>query len=278
MMTAEEIAFVSREAHRIAGMAIKPNQACLVEHRLAPLARAEGFENIAALLSSVQREADPKMASAAIETLASRESWFFRDRKPFAHFRDDMLPVLARARGKERKIRIWCAGVANGQEAYSLGMMLEEETDRLDDIAVEIVATDFCKRAIDRAEAGVFSQFDVQRGLSIQRLIHHFEQNGKEWRISANVRRRITFKQHNLLDANASLGMFDVVMCRNVISGMTPDARKAALHRIGRHLTDDGYLILGEGETAAGAVDMFRSIRGRRGVYEKIDQHFAQAA
>ncbi|MEE2566213.1 CheR family methyltransferase [Hyphobacterium marinum] len=278
MMTPEDMKYVAAEAHRIAGLAIRPNQACLVEHRLAPLARAEGFETISAMLGSIRRDADPRLAKAAVESLACRESWFFRDRKPFDSFRQDILPVLARARGTERKIRIWCAGAGNGQEAYSLAMILEEEAERLGDIAVEIVATDFCARAIDRGRAGAFSQFDVQRGLSIQRLIHHFEQSGKDWRISAGIRRRVDFQQHNLLDASAALGMFDMILCRNVISAMTPDARKTVLTRLGRHLADDGYLILGEGETAAGAVDMFRSVRGKRGLYEKAAGDIAQAA
>ena len=278
MMTPDEIAFIASEANRVSGMAIRPTQACLVEHRLGPLARAEGFDTVAAMIASIRREADPRLARAAVEALASRESWFFRDRKPFAHFQNDILPVLARARGAERKIRIWCAGIANGQEAYSLAMILEEEIDRLGDISVEIVATDFCGRAIERAKSGVFSQFDVQRGLSIHRLVHHFEQSGKDWRISPSIRRRIDFQPHNLLDASASLGMFDVILCRNVTASMTREARKTTLYRIGRHLADDGYLILGEGETAARAVDMFRAIRGRRGLYEKAAEQLAQAA
>jgi len=278
MMTPDEIAFIAAEANRVSGMAIRPNQACLVEHRLGPLARAEGFETISALIASIRRDADPRLARAAIEALASRESWFFRDRKPFAHFQSDILPILARARGAERKIRIWCAGIANGQEAYSLAMILEEEADRLGDIQVEILATDFCSRAIDRAKSGVFSQFDVQRGLSIHRLVHHFEQSGKDWRISPAIRRRIDFQTHNLLEASTSLGMFDVILCRNVTSSMTRAGRQTSLHRIGRHLADDGYLILGEGETAAGAVDMFRAVRGRRGLYEKVAEQLAQAA
>lgn len=278
MMTSDDMKFVAAEANRIAGLAIRPNQACLVEHRLAPLARAEGFENIAALLGSIRRDADPRLAKAAVEALACRESWFFRDRKPFDAFRQDILPVLARARGAERRIRIWCAGAGNGQEAYSIAMILEEDSERLGDIAVEIIATDFCARAIERGRAGAFSQFDVQRGLSVQRLVHHFEQSGKDWRISPDVRRRVSFQQHNLLDASASLGMFDLVLCRNVVSAMTPEARKTALNRIGQHLADDGFLILGEGETAAGAVDMFRSVRDQRGIYEKAGSAIAQAA
>lgn len=278
MITPEQISFVAGEAKRISGLAIHPTQACLVEHRLGPLARAEGFETISALISSMQRGADPKMTQQAVEVLSSRESWFFRDRTPFNQFQSDMLPVLARARGRERKIRIWCAGVANGQEAYSLAMILEEEADRLGDIDVEIVATDFCARAIERGKAGAFSQFDVQRGLSIQRLIGHFEQSGKDWRISPDIRRRVSFQHHNLLEASATLGMFDVIFCRNVVSAMTPDARKVSLNRLGRHLAEDGYLVLGEGETAAGAADMFRAIRGRRGIFEKSRTDIAQAA
>lgn len=278
MLTDDDIAYARKAARERAGLDIGPDKSYLIEHRLAPLARAEGRPSVAALLASMQRAPDPRLIQAVAEALATRDTQFFRDGAPFELFRREMLPVLARDRAAAGRIRIWCAGCSTGQEPYSLAMILQEEAERMGDIAVEILATDFCARAIEKAQGGLYSHFDAQRGLSIRRLVAHFEQSGDCWRLSPAVRQRVTFKRQNLIDERWPEGPFDAIFCRNVTGAMTPAARKQTLARLVEHLADDGWLALGAGETAAGAAENLRALPGGRGVYARIPAEARAAA
>lgn len=265
MVTAEDVLSIASEAGRIAGIAIRPEQGAMIESRLSGLARAEGYDSVNALIGALKTRKDAKLTGAAVEALAGRDTWFFRQREQYELVLGEMLPVLARARGRRQPIRIWSAGCSTGQEAYSLAMMLAEETGHIGDLEIEIVGTDISRRAIERAKAGAYSQFDVQRGLSIHRLVKHFEQSGKDWRLKTALRSMVRFEPGNLLTPPEDAGKFDIVMCRNVMTSLTPEARKRVTANLAGHVAPDGYLLMGEGE-AAYAAGPFRAIRGQRGV------------
>lgn len=260
---------VSAEARRRAGIAIPKGQIYLVEARLAPIARSEGYESQEDLISALAKVPEDRLWRRVVESLADHETWFFRDPAPLDHFMSDILPVLARVKARKAPIRIWSAGCGTGQEAWSLAMMLEEEKDRIAGMDIEIVGTDICSRAIDRAQTGAYSQFEVQRGLSIHRLIQHFKPSGNQWVLNDAVKRHVRFERGNLLRPSDKLGEFDIIFCRHVLSGMTPDARKHTLSQLAARLTPAGYLVLGPGETIAGAGDLYRSLSGARGVYAR---------
>ncbi len=183
------------------------------------------------------------------QTIAVLESYFFRDKTPFNYFGEVMLPRLMARRRASRRIRIWCAAAATGQEPYSLAMLLDEAGQKLDGWKVEIVATDFAEAALLKAHNGVYSQFEVQRGLPVSMLIKYFRKAGKGWQIKPEIRAMVAFREHNLLDDCQELGTFDIIFCRNVLIYFDERLRKAVLGRVAGQLAGDGYLVLGAAET-----------------------------
>ena len=278
MLDITAIKSVSAEARRRAGIAIPTAQTYLVEARLAPAARAEGYDSQAELIRALEKQPEDRLWRRVVESLADHETWFFRDPAPLDHFMSDILPVLARIKARKAPIRIWSAGCGTGQEAWSIAMLLEEQKSRLGGMEIEIVGTDISSRAIDRAQAAAYSQFEVQRGLSIHRLIEHFEPHGNQWVLKDSVRRWARFERGNLLKPSERLGEFDIIFCRNVLSGMTPDARKHTLRMLSAHSGNAGYLVLGKGETITGGGELYRAMSGAKGVYARSVQVERQAA
>jgi len=267
MIKHDDILFVAAEAFKRSGLVLSADKGYLLESRLAPLARAEGYPSIEALIAAARRDNTGRLLWSITEALATHETFFFRDNTPFDLFKQDVLPVLARARGNNGSIRIWCAACSSGQEPYSLAMLLEEERARLGNLRVEIVATDMAPRVLEKAKAGVYSQFEVQRGLAVQRQVQHFDQQGEQWRIKSNIRSMVTFQKQNLLESFATLGTFDLVLCRNVLIYFDPDTKKKVLARIATQTAQDGYLIMAAAETVVGLSADFSPVEGRRGLY-----------
>tara|TARA_R110002096_G_scaffold40066_6_gene109175 strand:+ start:899 stop:1741 length:843 start_codon:yes stop_codon:yes gene_type:complete len=271
MIEKQEILYVAAEAYKRSGLVLSADKGYLLESRLAPLARAEGYASIEALISAARRESSDRLLWAMTEALATHETFFFRDNTPFDLFKQDILPVLSRARGNSGVIRIWCAACSSGQEPYSLAMILEEERARLGGLRVEIVATDMAPRVLEKAKAGIYSQFEVQRGLAIQRLVTHFDQNGDQWRIKPNIRQMVNFQKQNLLESFASLGTFDVIFCRNVLIYFDAESKKKVISRLSRQTAGDGYLVMGAAETVVGLSTEYAPVEGRRGLYAHAD-------
>ena len=278
MIEKQEILYVAAEAYKRSGLVLSADKGYLLESRLAPLARAEGFPTIEALISAARRENGDRLLWAMTEALATHETFFFRDNTPFDLFKQDILPILARARGNSGQIRIWCAACSSGQEPYSLAMILEEERARLGGLRVEIVATDMAPRVLEKAKAGIYSQFEVQRGLAIQRLVTHFDQNGDQWRIKPNIRQMVNFQKQNLLENFSSLGTFDVIFCRNVLIYFDADSKKKVLSRLSRQTAGDGYLVMGAAETVVGLSTDYAPVEGRRGLYARASIEVRTAA
>lgn len=267
MLEKQEILYVAAEAYKRSGLVLSADKGYLLESRLAPLARAEGYPSIEALISAARRDSNDRLLWAITEALATHETFFFRDNTPFDLFKQDILPILSRARGNTGVLRIWCAACSSGQEPYSLAMLLEEERARLGGLRVEIVATDMAPRVLEKAKAGLYSQFEVQRGLAIQRLVTHFDQTGDQWRIKPNIRQMVSFEKQNLLESFASLGKFDVIFCRNVLIYFDAESKKKVLTRLSQQAASDGYLVMGAAETVVGLSNDFAPVDGRRGLY-----------
>jgi chemotaxis protein methyltransferase CheR len=177
------------------------------------------------------------------------------------------MPVLLAARSRERRLRIWCAAASTGQEPYSLAMALTEMGAATAGFRIEILATDLSGDVIDRAKAGMYSQFEVQRGLPIQLLLKYFTQVRDSWQIAPEIRGMVQFRTLNLLNDFSPLGTFDVVFCRNVLIYFDQDTKIGVFNRIARQMPDDGYLVLGAAETVVGLTDAFKPVPERRGLY-----------
>lgn len=258
--------FAALLKHR-AGIVLPREKAYLLDSRLGPVARRAGLPDIEALAMTVARRADDALATEVVEAMLNNETFFFRDGAPFDLLRTVVLPALREARAATRRLRIWCAAASTGQEPYSLAMMFAGDEAAWAGWNVEIVGTDLSARALARAEDGLYTQFEVQRGLPIQMLIKHFDKDGEQWRLNREIRRRVRFRQANLCEPFAQLGRFDIVLCRNVLMYLDAGAKTDILGRMRRQMPDDGYLLLGAAETVLGLAVDFRPDWVNRGLY-----------
>ena len=256
------------------GLMIGPDKAYLLETRLAPLLRREGLANLAALAHQIRTFATgaraANLAQDVVEAMTTNETLFFRDGKPFTHFGQEVLPKLHAARPAGTPLRIWSAAASSGQEAYSAAIVAHENRHALSGRAVRILGTDIAREPLARAKEGVYSQFEVQRGLPVQMLVKHFRKEEAGWRINPELQATVTFKQWNLLGDLSPLGSFDVVFCRNVLIYFDPPTKTRVLDAIADLLAPDGLLYLGGTETTVGLTNRFLPLATERGVYAPV--------
>lgn len=267
-MTPSDRELVSQLCATRVGVRVDPEKAYLIESRLAPVARRDGFGSVGDMLSMLRERREDKLAWSIVEAMVQSESAFFRDREPFALFRDEVLPALARKRGAE-PVRIWSAACAAGQEVYSLAMIVEDERGRLPGLKVELFGTDIGERQLEKAQSGLYTQFEVQRGLPIRQLVRHFEQSDENWRVSPRLRQMIRWRRVNLVADLSTAGRFDVIFCRYVLSTLIEPMKGRLLINLARALSPEGYLFLGGQESAAGLSDAFEPVAGRPGLYAR---------
>jgi len=251
MMT-HEYNLLRRVLKERSGIEFSVDQIDLVEAKLRPLLTEFEFPSFAHLMLALTKPSAGHLRSRVAQSVAVLESYFFRDKTPFNYFNDIMLPRLMARRRASRRIRIWCAAAANGQEPYSLAMLVAEASQKLAGWTVEIVATDFSEAALLRAKAGTYSQFEVQRGLPVSLLIKYFQKASRGWQIKPEIRAKVAFHEHNLLDDCQDLGTFDIIFCRNVMIYFDQFLKGAVLGRLAGQLASDGYLMLGAAETTTG--------------------------
>ncbi len=239
-----------------------------MESRLGPVCRKHQLAGLPQLVQTLRGGRDSALETAVVEAMTTNETFFFRDKSPFDIFRDSLLPKLVaeRARGNKR-LRIWCAAASTGQEPYSLAMILDELRLRLQGVSVDILATDLAGEVLDRAKAGIYSQFEVQRGLPIQMLLKHFKQDGDQWHIAPAIKSMVQFRPLNLIRDFSTLGQFDIVFCRNVLIYFDQPTKSDVLRRLSASLAPDGALFLGAAETVIGLTDSLQPHPEHRGLY-----------
>ncbi|GJD34485.1 CheR family methyltransferase [Methylobacterium aerolatum] len=249
------------------GLALTAEKRYLVESRLSPLCRRFGAASLHDLIGKLKTPHDKVLERTVVEAMTTNETFFFRDRLPFDLFRDTILPeALARNAGR-RKLRIWCAAASTGQEPYSIAMLLQEAGARLSGWQVDILATDISLDVLEKARLGIYSQFEVQRGLPVQWLLKHFTQTGDQWQISPSLRAMVEYRPFNLLHGFEALGQFDVIFCRNVLIYFDAPTKSDILTRFGTSLAPGGALLLGAAETVIGLTDKLIPDAKHRGVY-----------
>jgi chemotaxis protein methyltransferase CheR len=274
-VTPLEYEFLRKLLRDRSGLDLSADKQYLVESRLIPLARRVGLPGIAELVQKMKAGAEP-LTSEVVEAMTTNETFFFRDKIPFDHLREAVLPALVQARASRRSLRIWCAASSTGQEPYSIAMCVKGFA-ALAGWRVEIVATDLSQAVLEKSKAGIFSQFEVQRGLPIQMLVKHFTQVGELWQLNADIRAMVQHRQLNLLQDFSHLGTFDVIFCRNVLIYFDQDTKAGILDRLARMLEADGVLALGAAESVVGISDAFRADPERRGLYSPNPARTARA-
>lgn len=265
-MNAGDFDFLQTLLKRRSGLWLTPERIPLVMRRLQPIARRYGFREVAELVRDIER-GNERLALCAVEAMTVCETSFFRDPAVFAAFREELIPALVRARPKGSRLRFWCTAAATGQEAYSLAIVLHECRHLLAGREVELLATDLNPPALARALEGRYSRYEVQRGLSYERLMAHFSPEGPKWRIDSSLRAMVRFSLFNLLDSCEGLGTFDAIFCRNVLLYFDHATRAGVLARLAGALAPDGHLVLGRAETVAGVSAHFLPLSSARSIY-----------
>jgi len=249
------------------GLDLSADKQYLIESRLLPLSRKCGLAGISELVQKM-KGGSADITTQVVEAMTTNETFFFRDKVPFDHFRDSIMPEILQARASRKTLRIWCAAGSTGQEPYSLAMCLKEMGAALAGWRVEILATDLSQEVLEKSKAGIYSQFEVQRGLPIQMLVKYFKQTGELWQINADIRAMVQHRQLNLLHDFSQLGVFDVIFCRNVLIYFDQDTKINIFNRLAKATEPDGFLVLGAAETVVGLTDVFKPYPERRGLYQ----------
>ena len=268
-MNSEEFEKISTFVQKSSGIVLSQSKEYLVDSRLKPIAEAHGYEDVSALARGLTLA--PEVVKLAVtDAMTTNETFFFRDKTPFKLFEDTILPEIAKARRSAGKIRIWCAAASTGQEPYSIAMLLHKHRRLWAGLSVEIMATDLSPSAIEKARKGRYSQFEVQRGLPVELLVAHFTQDGTHWVISDAIKRMVKFSQFNLLGNYGSVGVFDVVYCRNVLIYFDGATKRSVLTSLRKVMKSDSYLVLGAADTVIGSNGEFERAAAR-GLYQPIE-------
>lgn len=270
-MKIEDFDLLAKLLKERSGLVVNKDKVYLLETRLMPVARRHGFKGLEELTAKLRGGGDAKLVNDVTEAMTTNESLFFRDTKPFDIFRDSVLPGMMAARQGARKIRIWSAACSSGQEPYSLAILLKENQAKVSGWRFDIAATDISAEIVAKAKAGIYTQFEVQRGLPIQLLIKYFKQTGDKWQIDAGLRSMVQYGEFNLLEHPRRMGTFDIVFCRNVLIYFDQPTKAKVLANIADVMAKDGVLYLGGAETVLGVTDRFKPVPGLRGVYQKSD-------
>jgi chemotaxis protein methyltransferase CheR len=265
-LSAADFAFVSGLVKKEAAIVLGPGKEYLVEARLLPVARQAGATSVGEFLARVQQRTDSTAVRCIVDALTTNETSWFRDREPFAALTESVLPGLVQARAASRRLRVWSAACSSGQEPYSLAITLQQALPA--DWTYEILGTDISTEMIARAEAGAFSQVEVNRGLPANLLVHHFERSGAHWRISPKLRSKVTFQQLNLAAPLPAFPPFDIIFLRNILIYFDVETKRTVLRNVGKLLRPDGWLFLGAAETTIGVDDSYERVAaGRTSAY-----------
>ncbi|WP_315734099.1 MULTISPECIES: protein-glutamate O-methyltransferase CheR [unclassified Bradyrhizobium] len=266
-MTPLDYEFLRKVLKDRSGLDLSADKQYLVESRLLPLARRANLPGIPELVQKIRSGAE-QLTTQVVEAMTTNETFFFRDKIPFDHLREGILPALIQSRANRRSLRIWSAACSTGQEPYSIAMCLREFGPALAGWRIEIIATDLSQEVLEKSKAGLYSQFEVQRGLPIQLLVKYFTQLGELWQLSADIRGMVQHRQLNLLQDFSHLGKFDIIFCRNVLIYFDQETKASIFERMAKVMEPDGTLLLGAAESVVGITDAFRPNQERRGLYQ----------
>lgn len=252
-----EFEYLRKMLREDAAIILDADKQYLAESRLTPLLSKEGFPSVQKMLEQMRERPSTELHKKVLDAMTNNETWFFRDADPFDAMRNTILPELIKARQTERKLTIWSAAASTGQEAYSIAMLIRDQFPGLLSWNLNITATDISDRVLQRAQDGLFTQLEVNRGLSANFLTKYFEQQGSEWKLSSSVRRMVTFRKMNLAEAWHCMNSADVIFLRNVLIYFDVETKRTILDRAARILAPDGYLFMGCAETTLNLSNAF---------------------
>jgi chemotaxis protein methyltransferase CheR len=250
------------------GQTLMANRHWRIDMALKPVMRRNSIPDLQTLVSLIEIDADPALTTACVEAMINNETCFFRDQANFALLTGPLLDSIRDHRSATKRIRIWSAACSTGQEPYSIAMAINDNPEKWRGWQVQIVATDVSVSALAQARSGRYSQFEIQRGLPVTQMLKHFEQKGDDWIAKDHLRRMVLFFEHNMLNSARQLGVFDLVLCRNMLMYLCENKRTQVLDGITPAMTTEGLLMLGAAETVIGQTQKLRASKEFRGFYE----------
>jgi chemotaxis protein methyltransferase CheR len=251
------------------GQQLTANRRWRIDTALAGLFRERGISNLDQLVCLLADAREDRLTLEVVEALLNNETYFFRDRIMFDLLASEVLPDLAAKRADTRRLSIWSAGCSTGQEALSLAMLFADQPERWKGWRIDILGTDISGRAVEAARCGIYTQFEIQRGLGVSQMLRWFTETADGWRPRAELRRPIRFERRNVLDAPPDPGRFDLLLCRNVLLYFAAANRNKAFGRLAEATASDGWLMIGAGETVTGHSDAFAPACNTSGLYRR---------
>lgn len=258
--SATEFAYLRQLVFDRSAIVLTEDKEYLLEARLKPVARALGFDGVAAVLRSLRQTADPVVESRVIDAMTTNETSWFRDVRPFEALRQVALPDRVARNAARRQLSVWSAASSSGQELYSLAMLLDAEFPQVGSWEVDLMGTDLSTEMVDRAREGRYSGLEVNRGLPAAHLVRYFTRDGAHYRVSDEIRRRVRFERFNLVKPWPAMPQFDVILLRNVLIYFDAPTKRQVLASARRQLAAGGYLVLGSAESTHGLVDGFAPV------------------
>ncbi|EMI56784.1 CheR family methyltransferase [Rhodopirellula sallentina] len=260
--------FLAKLVLERSAIVLEQSKSYLLESRLNPVARENGFDTIGELADALRKPNHRQLADAVVDAMTTNETSFYRDIHPFEVLKKQLLPELIEKRSKEKRLTIWSNACSSGQEVYSIAMMIREHFPQLLDWDVRLRATDLSNDILERAQKGIFNQTEVNRGLPMQLLMKYFHREGVHWQINDDIRSMVRFDSVNLIENwPLTLANVDVVFLRNVLIYFTPDTKRQILAKVRQRIKDDGCLFLGGSENTMNLTNEFERVQVDRTVY-----------
>ena len=266
-----EFHYIKNLIYQQAAIDLEPGKAYLVESRLQPIARREGFASLSDMIAKLRAQPANGLNWLVVEAMTTNETYFFRDVHPFELLKTKVLPELIKRRAAQRQINIWCAAASSGQEPYSIMMLLREHFPELSTWKINFTATDISNQMLNRCREGFYSQLEVNRGLPATLLVKYFEKISTEWKIRDDLRRAIDFRQLNLAQPWPALATMDIVFIRNVLIYFDVATKKPILARVRRLMSPDGYMFLGGAETTLNLDESFKRVQVNNSAYYQLN-------
>jgi chemotaxis protein methyltransferase CheR len=244
-----------------------------IETALQPLLRERGLPTLDALVGALVGKQSGTLADDVVDALLNNETFFYRDRPSFETLLGPGLERVRAQKAAERRLSIWCAGCSTGQEVYSLAIAFAEQSEHWEGWKIDLLGTDVSRGAIERARSGLYSQFEIQRGLPVMQMMRWFDEYpAQAWRVVPALRATVRFHVHSILDAPPFPGRFDIILCRNVLLYFSAQTRRAAFQRLAEAGREGGLLMLGAGETVSGQSERFVPDPDCRGLYVRAGE------
>ena len=241
--------FLSKYVHDASGIVLAEEKRYLIESRLASVLKEEGFSSISDMVMRLRWKETKELKNKVLDAMTTNETFFFRDGPPFEALRTTVIADIMKKREAQKKISIWSAACSSGQEPYSIGILLKENFPTLNGWTINIYATDISDQILEKAESGIYNNFEMSRGLTEMLKSRYFMQSGSNWQVKDSLRNMVTFEKLNLMDDFSKLPMMDIIFMRNVLIYFNNDVKTDILNRASKVLKTDGYFFLGQSET-----------------------------